>query len=105
MRHTLTLPDTGFLRLPDVLRLYPVSKSTWWKGIHDGKFPAAVRIGDRAVAWRAEDIRSLIENAAIKAAPPAPAPPATDKHRSGATKRGVQRLRNRFAKTAKRAAP
>jgi predicted DNA-binding transcriptional regulator AlpA len=99
MRQTPTLPDTGFLRLPDVLRLYPVSKSTWWKGIQDGKFPAAVRIGDRAVAWRAEDIRSLIENAAIK-----PAPPASVNHQSRATNPSLQRLRKRIAKTSKQGA-
>ncbi len=99
MRYIPTLPDTGFLRLPDVLRIYPVSKSTWWKGIQDGKFPAAVRIGARAVAWRAEDIRSLIENAAIK-----PAPPATDNHQSRSTKPNMQRLRRRFVKTPKQGA-
>lgn len=55
------LPATGFLRLPEVLRFYPVSKSTWWAGIREGKFPGPVRIGERAVAWRCEDIRALIE--------------------------------------------
>ena len=33
------LPVTGYLRLPDVLRIYPVSKSTWWAGIKGGRFP------------------------------------------------------------------
>ncbi len=58
------LPATGFLRLPEVLRFYPVSKSTWWAGIREGKFPSPVRIGERAVAWRCEEIRALIESAA-----------------------------------------
>jgi predicted DNA-binding transcriptional regulator AlpA len=57
------LPATGFLRLPEVLHFYPVSKSTWWAGIRQGKFPKPVRIGERAVAWRAEHIRALIEAA------------------------------------------
>lgn len=59
-----SLPDTGFLRLRDVLRYYPVSKSTWWAGIREGRYPAAVRLGARSVAWRVEDIRELIESAA-----------------------------------------
>lgn len=58
------LPTTGFLRLPEVLRLYPVSKSTWWAGIRNGRYPKAVKIGKRATAWRAEDIRALIDSAA-----------------------------------------
>ncbi|MCE4352299.1 AlpA family phage regulatory protein, partial [Xanthomonas hortorum pv. cynarae] len=54
----------GFLRLPEVLRLYPVSKSTWWAGIRTGKYPQPVKIGERCTAWRAEDIRALIDSAA-----------------------------------------
>ena len=37
----------------------PVSKSTWWAGIRDGRFPKGVKIG-RITAWRVEDIRELI---------------------------------------------
>lgn len=58
------LPKTGFLRLPEVLALIPVSKSTWWAGIKDGRFPAPVKLGPRTTAWRAEDIRALIARAA-----------------------------------------
>lgn len=58
------LPVTGFVRLPEVLRHYPVSRSTWWAGVKSGRYPAPVKLGERAVAWRAEDIRALIESAA-----------------------------------------
>lgn len=58
------LPETGFLRLPEVLKLYPVSRSTWWAGVRAGRFPQPVKIGERCTAWRAEDIRALIESAA-----------------------------------------
>ena len=54
------LPNTGFLRLPAVLALFPVSKSTWWNGVKDGKFPAPVKLTERTTAWRVEDIRKLI---------------------------------------------
>lgn len=63
-----TLPSTGFLRLPQVLALYPVSKSTWWKGVADGRYPTPVKLGERVTAWRAEDIRALIEAASGKEA-------------------------------------
>lgn len=56
-----TLPETGFLRLPDILKLIPVCKSTWWNGVKSGRYPKPVKLGARATAWRAEDIRALIE--------------------------------------------
>ncbi|MHB8391855.1 MAG: helix-turn-helix transcriptional regulator [Acidobacteriaceae bacterium] len=64
MSATQDLPETGFVRLPAVLRVFPVSKSTWWSGVKAGKYPAPVRtLGKRITAWRVEDIRALIEAA------------------------------------------
>jgi len=57
---TLELPDTGFLRLPEVLKVFPVSKTAWWRGIREGRYPASIKLGARTTAWRAEDIRDLI---------------------------------------------
>jgi len=54
------LPETGFVRLPTVLSVYPVSRSTWWNGVKDKKFPAPVKLGPRCTAWRVSDIRKLI---------------------------------------------
>lgn len=37
------LPATGFIRLASILSPngpIPVSKSTWWAGIKDGRFPS-----------------------------------------------------------------
>lgn len=53
---------TGYLRLPQVLKLYPVSRGTWWTGVRTGRYPAAVKLGPRCSAWRVEDIRRLIDN-------------------------------------------
>ncbi|MFO1325437.1 MAG: AlpA family phage regulatory protein [Burkholderiales bacterium] len=57
------LPAEGFIRLNTVLRVIPVSRSTWWQGVKDGRFPAAVKLGPRTTAWRVEDIRALIDRA------------------------------------------
>lgn len=55
------IPATGFLRLPQVLSVIPVSKSTWWAGVRNGRYPQPVRsLGERITAWRAEDVRALI---------------------------------------------
>lgn len=58
------LPPTGFLRLPQVLAVFPVSKSAWWAGVRVGLYPKAVKLGQRTTAWKAEDIRVLIERVA-----------------------------------------
>lgn len=54
------LPETGFLRLSDVLKYIPVGKTTWWNGVKSGKYPKSIKLGKRITAWRAEDIRELI---------------------------------------------
>jgi Predicted transcriptional regulator len=40
------------VRLPRVLALTGVSTATWYRGISSGIYPAPVKIGSRAVAWR-----------------------------------------------------
>ena len=52
----------GFLRLPEVLKLFPVSKSTWWQGVKDGIYPQPVKLSTRTTAWRVEDIQKLINS-------------------------------------------
>ncbi|MBP3974249.1 helix-turn-helix transcriptional regulator [Pseudoxanthomonas spadix] len=63
-----TLPETGYLRLPQVLALFPVSRSTWWAGVRSGRYPQPFKLGERTTAWRAEDIRELIAAAAQRKA-------------------------------------
>jgi predicted DNA-binding transcriptional regulator AlpA len=52
------------MRLPDVLTLLGVSRSTFWQGIRDGRYPRGVKVGRRATAWRAADIRETIDRMA-----------------------------------------
>lgn len=54
------LPKTGFLRLEGVLRVIPVSKSTWYDGMKRGIFPQpSKKLGPRIAAWHVDDIRAL----------------------------------------------
>lgn len=48
------------LRLPQVLELLPISKSSWWAGVKSGKYPASVKLGPRTTCWLASDIHALI---------------------------------------------
>lgn len=38
----------------------PVSKSTWWQGVKDGRFPQPIRIGRRITVWRQSEIEALM---------------------------------------------
>lgn len=58
----------ALLRLPDVLRLVPVARSTWWQGVRDGRFPKPVKVGPRITAWKRSDVLKLIERLTSKAA-------------------------------------
>ena len=70
-----TLPETGFLRLPQIVgnskaqppvpALIPVSRSTWWAGVKSGRYPQPVKLGPRITAWRVEDIRRLIQDTVV----------------------------------------
>lgn len=55
------LPQTGFVRLHQILSVFPVSKSTWWAGCKTNRYPAPIKHG-RATFWKAEDIHALIES-------------------------------------------
>jgi len=56
-----SIPATGFLRLPQVLKIVPISRSAWWEGCKTGRFPKPVKLGPRTTAWRAEDIAVLVK--------------------------------------------
>src|SRR5450755_4234616 len=61
------IPETGFLRLPDVLDVIPLGKTCWWEGVKSGRFPKPVKLSPRCTAWRAEDIHLLIHQIAEQA--------------------------------------
>ncbi len=64
MANANSIPEFGFLRLPQILAVFPVSRSTWWAGVKSGRYPKPVKtLSRRITAWRVEDVRALIEQA------------------------------------------
>lgn len=59
----------AFLRLPQVLKLVPVSRASWYAGVKEGRYPQQVKLGPRTVAWRGRDIERLIESLGHEVAP------------------------------------
>jgi len=66
------IPETGFVRLSQVLCVIPLGKTCWWEGVRSGRFPKPVKLSERCTAWRVEDIRELIKVLSN--------PPTTSKH-------------------------
>jgi prophage regulatory protein len=66
----LDLPSTGFLRANQIIgnpkkgipALLPISRSTFWASVREGRFSPGVLLGPRTRAWRVEEVRSWIAN-------------------------------------------
>ena len=50
------------LRLPQVLELYPVSRSTWYAGVKSCEFPASKRLSKGTVGWSEDEIIKLAQS-------------------------------------------
>ena len=50
------------LRLEEVKKITCKSKSSIYADIAVGKFPAPLKIGARAIAWRGSDLNQWLEN-------------------------------------------
>jgi len=57
-----SIPSHGFLRLPQVLKIIPISRSTWLEGCRTGRFPQSIKLTARTVVWKVEDIQAFIES-------------------------------------------
>jgi len=57
------------LRVSDIVRnkkkgtvgYLPISKSAWWSGVAEGKYPQPIKLGPKTTCWRESDILALIE--------------------------------------------
>ena len=56
--------NENVLRLPQVLEICGLSRSSVYSMMKDGSFPKGFRLGTRAVGWRSTDIKQWIDNRA-----------------------------------------
>lgn len=54
------LPVTGFVRLPSVLAVLPISKTAFYDGIKAGKYPPGTLLTPRCRAWTAAEVRQIL---------------------------------------------
>jgi predicted DNA-binding transcriptional regulator AlpA len=61
------LPPEGFVRINQLCNhkgtrgILSISKSSFWAGVREGRFPKPVKLGKRTTAWKVADIRKLID--------------------------------------------
>jgi len=55
------MEESRLLRLPAVLKITGLKKSTIYAGAKNGTFPKPVRVGSRAVAWRSDELAKWID--------------------------------------------
>ncbi len=54
----------GYMRLNQVLQVIPISKSAWYRGQQEGRYPAAISLGPRTSAYRISEIKQLLDEMA-----------------------------------------
>ncbi len=57
------LPETGFLRIRQVLNFIPIGRTTLWERVKAGTFPRPVKLGPKTTVWRVEDVRAFMVEA------------------------------------------
>lgn len=58
---SLVLTPGRLLRLKEVLKIIPISKSAFYQGIKAGKFPPPVKLGVRTSAWLTDSLIPIVE--------------------------------------------
>jgi len=57
----MSLSTDSLLRLPQVLARLSISRSHWWRGIQEGRFPQGIKLSPRVTVWRESEIDRLIQ--------------------------------------------
>lgn len=57
-----TIVPTRILRLPDVLKLIGLGRSTVWRMVKEQQFPTPCRLSPHAVGWFEADVRDWMEH-------------------------------------------
>lgn len=60
--NTARSSDDRIIREPECRELTGLSRTRRWELVRAGRFPAKVKISDRASGWRMRDIRAWLES-------------------------------------------
>lgn len=63
------LPSIDLMRIEDVLQATGLTRTTLYRLMARGQFPAQFHIGDRAVAWRRQEVHLWLQTRTLAHAP------------------------------------
>ncbi len=55
------IPPITLMRIPQILKVMPVSKSKFWLMVQKGGFPKSIKIG-RSSFWTIEQVQAFIKD-------------------------------------------
>lgn len=59
------IPNSAFIRLPVVMRLYGVSAATVWRGVKNGTIPKPSKLTVRTTAWNVGLVRAALASKVV----------------------------------------
>lgn len=59
------LPDSAYIRLPVLKRLYGISAASVWRGCKKGTIPKPSKISERCTAWNVGQVRAALAAKAV----------------------------------------
>lgn len=59
-KHSSDTTTTTILRIKQVCTITGLSRTTIWRHIREGKFPAPVRLGPNAIGWFSHEIHDYL---------------------------------------------
>ena len=65
LRNFNGLPDQAFVRLPVLLMLLGVSRSTVWRLCKSGALPAPKKLGSRIAVWQVKALREVLNSGSL----------------------------------------
>lgn len=54
-----SLPSIALIRIPQILKIMPISESKFWLMVQKGEFPKPIKIG-RSSFWTVEQVQKFI---------------------------------------------
>ena len=59
------LPDSAYIRLPIIKRLYGISSASIWRGVKNGTIPKPAKLSERCTAWNVGLVRAALAAKAV----------------------------------------
>ena len=51
---------------PPIKPIIPISKTAWWKGVAEGRYPQPIKLSKKVTVWRADEIQELVNEICAK---------------------------------------